>query len=298
MDATLSETTEPAFRRLGGLRFSKGHGTGNDFVLIADPEGLHTIGAEQAAALCDRHRGIGGDGLIRAVPSRFLPEGRSLLGEDPEAEWFMDYRNADGSVAEMCGNGIRLYARYLVDAGLAEPGRLAVATRDGIRQVSLGPTGDVTVEMGLAKMLGTATAVIGGQPYDGTRVDMGNPHLVCLVDGPLDGYDLTAPPAVDPDAFPEGGNVELVSVRGDRHLAMRVHERGVGETRSCGTGACAAAAAMAQATAAADGEWTVDVPGGRLVVTLDADQVRLAGPAVMVAGGVLDEAWLSAVTGN
>ncbi|MFN3922524.1 MAG: diaminopimelate epimerase, partial [Pseudarthrobacter sp.] len=104
MDTILAETTEPALRTLSGLRFSKGHGTGNDFVLVADPEGVHSITAEAVAALCDRHRGIGGDGLIRAVPSRFLPECRELLAAAPDAEWFMDYRNGDGSLSEMCGN--------------------------------------------------------------------------------------------------------------------------------------------------------------------------------------------------
>jgi diaminopimelate epimerase len=268
------------------VRYLKGHGTENDFVVLPDLDEAALTPA-LVRALCDRRAGIGADGVLR-------------VGRDGPL-WFMDYRNADGSMAEMCGNGIRLYARYLVDAGLAEAGRLEVATRDGVKRVTLGPSGDVTVEMGLAKVVGRATADLGGRPYEGIHVDMGNPHLVCLVDG-LAEHDLTRPPAVDGGVFPDGVNVELVSPVGDRHVAMRVHERGVGETRSCGTGACAAVAALARASAgpaSADegGGWIVDVPGGRLVVDLDGDTVCLTGPAVVVGSGVLNQEWLAAQRG-
>ncbi len=264
------------------MRYLKGHGTENDFVLLPDAEAV-PLTPVLVRALCDRRRGIGADGVLRVV-------------RDGE-RWFMDYRNADGSVAEMCGNGIRLYARYLVDAGLAEPGVLEVATRDGLKRVTLGRTGDVTVDMGKAAVLGAATTGLGGRTCAGTRVDVGNPHLVCVVDDDLAGYDLTPPPAVDEAVFPDGVNVEIVSVVGERRIALRVHERGVGETRSCGTGACAAAVAVARASGQGDDQWTVDLPGGSLVVTLDGETVRLTGPAVLVSSGTIDSDWLAAHAG-
>jgi diaminopimelate epimerase len=263
------------------VRYLKGHGTENDFVLLPDA-GDVPLTPGLVRALCDRRAGIGADGVLRVVRDGRL--------------WFMDYRNADGSAAEMCGNGIRLYARYLVDAGLVPPGRLDVATRDGVKQVSLGPTGDVTVDMGTAETAGTATAALGGVTYEGTRVDVGNPHLVCPVEGGLSDLDLSVAPGVDTGVFPDGGNVEFVVPVAHRHVAMRVYERGVGETRSCGTGACAVAVAMA-GSAEQGGEWVVDVPGGRLVVSLDGETVRLTGPAVIVGSGTLADAWLAANAG-
>jgi diaminopimelate epimerase len=204
-----------------------------------------------------------------------------------EAEWFMDYRNADGSLAEMCGNGIRVYARYLVDAGLAAPGEWPIATRAGLKRVTLGATGDVSVDMGPPEVLGAGSAVVGGQAYDGLRVSMGNPHLACRVtDRPVTEFDLAGAPAVDAALFPEGVNVELFQPVGRRHVFMRVHERGSGETRSCGTGTVAAAVAAAHSEGEPQvGEWIVDVPGGRVIVTLDDKTSHLRGPAVLVAEG-------------
>ena len=211
----------------------------------------------------------------------------------------MDYRNADGSPAEMCGNGIRVFARYLAQHGLVAGPEFTVASRSGPRRVRLGANGDVTVEMGSVAVLGPGSAVIGGRAYPGLRISVGNPHLACLVDAPLAGLDLSRAPHLDPGEFPEGGNVELVRVTGPASVALRVHERGSGETRSCGTGAVAAAAAAA-ATAApeagrgGDGTWGVAVPGGDLTVTLAAGRAWLTGPAVIVAEGELDPAWLAA----
>jgi len=277
------------------VRFVKGHGTENDFVLLPDPDGILDLTPVLIRALCDRRAGLGADGILRVVRSEHAPAGAP---ERARAPWFMDYYNADGTTAEMCGNGIRLYARYLVEAGLAAPGSLRLGTRSGVREVRLAATGDVTVEMGAARITGPASAAIDGESYDGVRVDMGNPHLVCLVDRPLADYDLTSSPAVSGAAFPDGVNVELVSVVSERHLAMRVHERGVGETRSCGTGACAVAVAMAARSGADRGEWTVDVPGGRLGVVVGPDAVWLRGPAVIVGAGVIDAAWLAAASGS
>jgi diaminopimelate epimerase len=273
------------------MRFAKGHGTENDFVILLDPDGSEGLTAGLAGRLCDRRAGIGGDGVLRAVRTS-APGAAGSAGDG--AEWFMDYRNADGSLAEMCGNGIRVFARYLAQHGLVAGPEFTVATRSGPRRVRLGAGGDVTVDMGGVAVLGPGTAVVAGQAYQGLRVSVGNPHLACLVEDPLASFDLSRPPGLDPGQFPGGGNVELVRVTGARSVAMRVHERGSGETRSCGTGAVAAAAAAAAAASGrTDGAWDVQVPGGDLTVTLAAGGAWLTGPAVIVAEGELDPSWLA-----
>ena len=277
------------------MDFVKGHGTENDFVLVPDLDGRLELGPLAVRAICDRRAGVGGDGLLRVV--RCAP--------DAPARFFMDYRNADGSVAEMCGNGIRVFARYLVDAGLAEAGELLVETRGGVRKVRVGVTGDVTVGLGpyALPQVGPVTVGVPGGSWPAVAVRMPNPHLVAFVDDLTDAGDLLAPPVVTPaDTAPDGANVELVVVLDERHLAMRVHERGVGETRSCGTGAAAAAVATGLRTGAlpASGpvDMHVDVPGGSLVVTVHPDdQVDLTGPAVLVASGTLDPDWLRPLLG-
>lgn len=265
--------------------FLKGHGTENDFVLLPDLDGQLDLTPLQVKAICDRRAGIGADGVLRVA--------RDTSGV---AQWFMDYRNADGSTAEMCGNGIRLFARYLVDAGLAAAGEVDVNTLDGVKQVRLGDRGEVTVDMGAARFSGPddVTVAVEGRVWPATAVDVGNPHAVAFVEFLADAGDLSRPPVVEP-LFPDGVNVEFVVRQGDRHLAMRVHERGVGETRSCGTGACAAMVAAARADGAPPASsYVVDVPGGRLTVATRADgHVELTGPAVIVASGELAESFLA-----
>ena len=280
------------------MRFAKGHGTGNDFLILPDPDGAMAVPPDLVARLCDRRTGLGADGILRVVRVRAagdaVPGGAA--GPAGAAEWFMDYRNADGSVAEMCGNGIRVFARYLLDHGLAE-GPLAVATRAGLRLVRAEPGGEYTVDMGAPSVGGHAVAEIGSGPHDGLAVSLGNPHLACVVDRPVAEFDLTAAPVVDRGEFPDGVNVEVVRILGERHLEMRVHERGSGETMSCGTGAVAAAvAAAANGQPRLTGVWTVQVPGGTLTVTLTPATSLLTGPAVIVAEGQLDEAWLAEQT--
>jgi len=262
------------------MRFAKGHGTGNDFLILPDPDDSLALSPELIARLCDRRTGLGADGVLRAV--RMAP-----------AEWFMDYRNADGSIAEMCGNGVRVFARYLLARGLADGPAFAVATRAGTRQVRVESGGEITVDMGAPVVLGRGGAVVGGTECEGLAVSLGNPHLSCLVDVPVAEFDLSAPPVVDSGQFPEGVNVEVVQVTGDRQVEMRVYERGSGATLSCGTGAVAAAVAAGNGQAGPVGTWTVQVPGGRLVVALGVATSLLTGPAVIVAEGELDEAWLS-----
>jgi len=265
--------------------FLKGHGTENDFVLLPDHDGSVHGGlsegdmAERVRALCDRRAGIGADGVLRVV----------RRGE----RWFMDYRNADGSIAEMCGNGIRVFVRHLVDEGLVDPtGPVEVETRDGLKVVSVD--GDrITADLGTPRVLGDTVVGVGTTSWPARHVDMGNPHAVAFVES-LDPHGrvgpLLDPPSRDPETFPDGVNVEFVVRRGERHVAMRVHERGSGETRSCGTGAGAVMVAAAVADdarpAGADVAYRVDVPGGTLTVTWTAgDRVLLTGPAVIVARG-------------
>jgi diaminopimelate epimerase len=280
---------------LAALRFMKGHGTGNDFVVLPDPDDDLELTPELVQALCDRRTGLGADGVLRMVRTDCIP---GAAVDDPDARWFMDYRNADGSLAEMCGNGIRVFARYLVDGGYAIPGPLRIATRAGVKNVDASLEGDVTVDMGPANHLDVKCAVrLDGRTYDGIAVSVGNPHLVVTVDdpqalGPLDGLQLDSP-----DAFPDGVNVEFAARRGPQQFTMRVHERGSGETHSCGTGACAVVAALADSSDHAS--YSVDLPGGRLVVTrCDNGHLLLRGPAVFVAQGVIREEWLAAATGS
>jgi diaminopimelate epimerase len=288
----------PTIDRVNRIHFVKGHGTENDFVLIPDPDAGVELSTSAVAAICDRRAGIGADGVLRVVRAAKHPEGAAYAGE---AEWFMDYRNADGSVAEMCGNGVRVFARYLVDAGLAAAGELPVATRAGVKRVRLGADGGVTADMGPASFAEPDVEIrAGSRAWPATGVSMGNPHAVVFVDDLADAGELTRAPVVEPaGAFPSGVNVEFVVVRGPGHVAMRVHERGSGETRSCGTGACAVMAVAARRDGrvpereGSDVAYTVDVPGGRLTVTQRVDgHLELAGPAVLVATGELRGDWL------
>ncbi|MEV6480186.1 diaminopimelate epimerase [Streptomyces sp. NPDC051576] len=280
------------------IAFLKGHGTENDFVIVPDPENVIDLPPSAVAALCDRRAGVGGDGLLHVVRSAAHPEARDMAGE---AEWFMDYRNGDGSVSEMCGNGVRVFARYLQRAGHVAAGDLAVATRGGVKTVHISKDGDITVGMGKARLPeGDVTVSVGGRSWPARNVNMGNPHAVAFVDDLAHAGDLYSPPPFNPaTAYPDGVNVEFVVDRGPRHVALRVHERGAGETRSCGTGACAVAVAAARrdgadpAVTGTHATYTVDVPGGTLVITERPDgQIEMTGPAVIVAEGEIDSAWL------
>ncbi|MRJ77011.1 diaminopimelate epimerase [Aeromicrobium sp. SMF47] len=269
----------------------KGHGTENDFVLLPDHDGtLHgDLDASFVAALCHRRRGIGADGVLRVIRSTALPEVESA------GEWFMDYRNADGSISEMCGNGVRVFALHLVQEGLADPSApFVVGTRDGDKIVTFdtsSPGGPlISVDMGVPQVQGVSKVSAHGNTWEAQDVRTGNPHAVAFVDRLGDAGTLLTEPDYDTSIYPEGVNIEFVVREGERHVAMRVHERGSGETRSCGTGACA----VAVATAVADGAerpstYRVDVPGGTVHVTWGADDhIVLTGPAEIVARGTMD----------
>jgi len=268
--------------------FLKGHGTENDFVLLPDHDGaVHgDLSAARVRALCDRRAGIGGDGVLRVIRSQDLSVVEPV---ETGAEWFMDYRNADGGASEMCGNGIRLFALHLAREGLVDPtAPVPIATRDGVKTLTFD--GDViTVDLGTPRDLGVTEVAVDGRTWAARHVDMGNPHAVAFVDDIADAGRLLDVPSYDADVYPDGVNIEFVARRGERHVTMRVHERGVGETRSCGTGAGAVLVATALADGCAGGRdatYRVDVPGGRLDLTWTADdRVLLAGPAVIVARG-------------
>ena len=273
----------------------KGHGTENDFVLLPDHDGTIHGELEGAfvAALCDRRRGIGADGVMRVIRT-------AALGEASAGEWFMDYRNADGSVSEMCGNGIRVFALHLVQEGLVDPAEpIVVGTRGGDKIITIDPSTSsgiplaFSVDMGTPEVLGVSKVSAAGNTWEAQDVRTGNPHAVAFVDRLADAGSLLTQPDYDESVYPEGVNIEFVVREGECHVAMRVHERGSGETRSCGTGACA----VAVAAAVADGadrptSYRVDVPGGTLHVSWNADNhIVLTGPAEIAARGTMD--WIA-----
>ena len=265
------------------LNFAKGHGTLNDFVLVLDADDHHPLDAETVRWLCDRRAGIGGDGLLRAVKAASVPE----WDGDP-ALWFMDYRNADGSIAEMCGNGLRVFVRHLLELGLVAPGAVQIATRAGLRTAWPQPDGRITVDVGRATVVDQPTWVeIAGRRCRAITVDVGNPHAVVVLADQLAlaGLDLSRQPGFDSQVYPSGTNIEFVVPRDDHDLQMRVHERGVGETMSCGTGVVAAAAAQLAGLGQSAGTVHVSVPGGDLNVEQTQERAYLTGPAVVVAHG-------------
>ncbi|MEU4649655.1 diaminopimelate epimerase [Nocardia fluminea] len=292
------------------MEFSKGHGTQNDFVVLPDLEVRLDLTADRVAALCDRQRGLGADGVLRVAKAGALLAA-GVLAALPEGvgagDWFMDYRNGDGSIAEMCGNGVRVFAHYLNATGLEQRTEYVVGSRAGARPVvvhAAGPTGgEVTVDMGVVRELGPSTATLAGWALAGIGIDVGNPHLACVDDGltvdALAKLDLSVSPGFDPDLFPHGVNVEiLTALDADNAVDMRVYERGVGETRSCGTGTVAAAAAALTAAGVSigtgSGEVTVRVPGGQVRVGIAGGRAWLRGPSVLLASGTLSRSWWDA----
>ena len=282
--------------------FAKGHGTQNDFVLLPDLDAELTLTAARVAAVCDRRRGLGGDGVLRITTAgavvrvgvlERLPDG---VGAN---DWYMDYRNADGSTAQMCGNGVRVFAHYLRAGGLESRDEFVVGSLAGARLVTMHhvdeTNADVTVDMGKANRLGTGEAVIGGRRFSGLAVDVGNPHLACVDPRvsveELAALNVAAPVGFDRAQFPDGVNVEVLTAPVGGSVRMRVHERGVGETRSCGTGTVAAAVAALAESGADTGTITVRVPGGEVVVTITDATSYLRGPSVLVARGEISEEW-------
>ena len=281
------------------MKISKYHGTGNDFVFWLDLEDRSLPTPSLVAALCDRHRGVGADGVIRIAPST-------------KAAFFMDYWNADGETAEMCGNGIRCLAKYVYDRGLDDRTEIDVETRAGVKRLALevdgGGVSRVRVDMGAPAfdrealpMKGEGTFLDQPLEADGvtTRafgISMGNPHLVLL--GDVDPWDIDVsrigPTLEHHEEFPERTNVEFARVR-DGRVEVRVWERGSGETMACGTGACASLVA-ANLAGLVPRSAPVVFPGGDLTIewSEENDHVLLTGPATFVFDAELDGAWVEA----
>lgn len=284
------------------VKFAKGHGTQNDFVVLPDPAAALGLTAPRVAALCDRRRGLGADGVLR-VTTAGAAAAAGVLDRLPDGvvsdDWYMDYRNADGSIAQMCGNGVRVFAHYLRASGLEDRDDFVVGSLAGPRPVTVhradATTADISVDMGKANTLGSGgaafEATVGGRRFSGVAIDVGNPHLACvdpdLTTDALAALDVAAPISFDPAQFPDGVNVEILTAPAEGAVHMRVHERGVGETRSCGTGTVAAAVAALGGT----GTLTVRVPGGEVVVTITDATSYLRGPSVLVAQGEISEEW-------
>jgi len=287
------------------VRFVKGHGTGNDFVVLVDPERRLDLTPDLVRRICDRRRGIGGDGVLRAVLSATDPEGAVM---SDAARWFMDYRNADGSLAEMCGNGLRCVAVFLRDMGVIAGDTIDVGTRSGVRRTELLPDGRVRVDMGEPNFTKAAIPMRGpawehfleepldlgnGVSFRASAVSMGNPHLVLFLDEDPDRYHVGhIGAALERDErFPEGTNVEFAKVAEDGIVA-RVWERGSGETMACGSGACAIAVAANEAGLVGR-RTSVRFPGGTLEVErLETGGVSLTGPAAQVFETTVDVAAL------
>lgn len=288
------------------MKFTKGHGTQNDFLVVPDVHIKRELSVSAVQALCDRRRGLGADGVLRVTTVGAAIE-RGVLEANPPGltsqDWFMDYRNADGSRAEMCGNGVRVFAHYLRSMGLEERDEFVVGSLAGPRPVQIHSwdqlSADVTVEMGPVREYGVGTATVGGREFEGLAIDVGNPHLACvdaaLSRGELAKLDVDAPVHFDRTLFPEGVNVEVLTAPVDDAVDMRVHERGVGETRSCGTGTVAAAYSALRHTGRSSGELAVRIPGGEVRVTITEATSFLRGPSVLLADGEISDQWWGGV---
>lgn len=271
------------------IAFLKAHGTGNDFVVIDAVTNAFDLHPIQVAQLCARHTGIGADGLLRVAKA-------SEFGIT-DAQYFMDYRNADGSLAETCGNGLRVFARYLVEHQLESPGKFTIGTRAGTVQAFVDPHDteykNIAINMGVParSLIETAPTVTTEiSHWTGTAVFMPNPHCVTVVDDVHGAGSLLDAPNIAPtEIFPEGANVEFIESISPTHIKMRTFERGVGETLACGSGACAAAYVWATRNGLpADWSVQVDVLGGTLFVdSVDEGSLVLRGPAEFVASGYL-----------
>ena len=273
------------------MHFLKVHGAGNDFVLLPDLADAIVLDADLVRGLCARHLGVGADGVIRVGPPR----------SGVAADVFMDYWNADGSVVEMCGNGVRCVAKYMGDRDMADAQEIRVDTRGGVKPVSVfrGADGKVTggrVDMG-APIVGKVDwpMEVGDETLNVTTLSMGNPHAVIVVED-VDAFALA--PVGEAlqahEAFPDGTNVEIISVQERERVKGRIWERGVGETMASGTGASAMAAA-AHLLGLAARRSTVALPGGELEVDWTETTLEVTGPAAEVASGELDDAWLTTI---
>lgn len=263
------------------IKYTKGHGTKNDFVLIEDLEDKIKLTEDQIAQICNRTSGVGADGVLRIVKQN--------------NEFFMDYRNSDGSLAEMCGNGARVFAQYLFEKRLIDKKIFSFQTRAGLIEAEIHSSGDISVTMDEAKLRGKIVEVsVNGHKFNAQAVDAPNPHAVAFVPDLGSIGDLKVAPQVLPsEVFPTGVNVEFVKKISDHHVSMRVHERGSGETLSCGTGACAVAAVVREQSGRKINSVKIDLPGGTLQITFIDGKMIMRGPAVLEETGILAENWFT-----
>ena len=261
------------------VKATYGHGTHNDFVLVFDEDDKIKFTPEQIKRICDRKSGVGSDGFIKIIKK--------------DGTWFMDYSNADGSVGEMCGNGIRVMARYLTDRGYQPSGIYAINTRAGKKFLAVPEVGDISVNMGqVSQVPGEIAVQANSNSYRGFNIDVGNPHAVVFTDDLVKIGDLKTAPQVSPaDEYPDGVNVEFAQFLENGEINMRVYERGVGETQSCGTGICAIAlAATIEKKKRVPIKWIINPPGGKLVVEIDGhNNATLTGAAELVKEVELDQ---------
>ncbi len=300
---------------LASLPVRIAHGTGNDFVVLHDRSDalLDVLSERLVRALCNRRTGVGGDGVIRLGSPASAP---TVDGDDQSsADVFMDYRNADGSIVEMCGNGVRVVADQWVRHVVPDATTVKIATRSGIRTVTVDRSENArsyTVDMGPAEFtpekvpfrsrmpLAIMESIqVGSGAFEVTAVSMGNPHAVIRVPTVDAAPVREAGPMIEHhEAFPERANVGFVAVRAPDQIDLRVWERGVGETQACGTGACAAVAALRR-RGDVDEIVQVRLPGGTLTIEArDGANVMMTGPAVEVAGAELTADWLAEACGD
>ena len=273
---------------ISGVPFLKGHGAGNDFILLDAKSGGVNPTNQIVEQLCDRRKGIGADGVLRIAPA-------SEFSVD-DAKYFMDYRNADGSLGMTCGNGLRVTARFLVEKGYESAGNFTIGTRAGTVKAFVDPADEkfnnIAIDMGSFSAIDSeqiyVTTETGTWPASG--ISTPNPHAVAIVNSIWDAGALGDYPTVAPEqSFPEGVNVEFVEPKSPTHIAMRTHERGVGETLACGSGSCAAAQVWARKNELEPG-WSVqvDLLGGTVYVDHDVSgMLTLRGPARFVASGII-----------
>jgi diaminopimelate epimerase len=269
-----------------GVPFRKGHGAGNDFILLDANLGGMNPSSQIVEQLCDRRKGIGADGVLRIAPASEFSV--------TDAKYFMDYRNADGSLGMTCGNGLRVTARFLVEQGYESAGNFTIGTRAGTVKAFVDPAdhefNNIAIDMGQFSAIDNAQISVTTETgsWQANGISTPNPHAVAIVNSIWDAGSLGDYPAVSPDkTFPEGVNVEFVEPKSPTHIAMRTHERGVGETLACGSGSCAAAQVWANKNELEPG-WSVqvDLLGGTVYVDQDlTGTLILRGPARIVASG-------------
>lgn len=275
-----------------GAPFLKGHGAGNDFIVLNATTGGLNPSAKAVEVLCDRRKGIGADGILRLAPASEF--------NVTDANYFMDYRNSDGSLGQTCGNGLRVVARFLVEQGYEQAGSFQIGTRAGTVTAHVAPDDtnfeNIAINMGtFAQLNRDLTVSTETGSWQASGIESPNPHAVSIVGSIWDAGSLSDYPSVTPDGtFPDGVNFEFVEPKSPTHIAMRTHERGVGETLACGSGSCAAAQVWAIKNGLEPG-WSVqvDLLGGTVFVDQDltGSLILRGGAQIVATGNISPQLW-------